>query len=507
MAVLSLSMIVKNEEKFLRDCLESIKNIVDEIVIVDTGSLDRTIDIAKEYTSNIFSFNWVNDFSAARNYSLSKCTGEWILYLDADERLEEKSLDETKKIIEQKENLAVRCLVKSIDDEYGRDNSMTFPRLFRNHPQLRFTGKVHEQIEASIKSLGYKLVDSGIEIIHLGYNISPENKRQKAKRNLDLLLADYSPDKTAYKAFQLAQTYNVLEDFGNAYNYSLIALDDKNLEKHHRANLLGLVALIELKEHKAQNAFRHISVALDIDGKQPFLNLLASKIFFRLGDLNAAQDYLVRSLKFNKELKTGNIKSSINILLDDEEIIYFGFIISIKSKNKTNFQFWIDKLRRTDQKKSHKSSEQICTFIEKLYLNTKLSEKEEKDLPACANDINIDVFLELLTTYRYLNSKIKMLKNLAIKFTGNFSVNNIYGITLADAGLVDEAIDVLSENITNNKENPGAVFYLLSLLLKKKNYEKIVSLLKYARENFFHIPEVNSRLQLLSEKLSSIIKK
>ena len=88
----SLCMIVKDEELFLRDCLESIKNVIDQIVIVDTGSRDATIDIAKEYKASIYHFKWCDDFSAARQESIKHANCDWILYLDADERLRPESI-------------------------------------------------------------------------------------------------------------------------------------------------------------------------------------------------------------------------------------------------------------------------------------------------------------------------------------------------------------------------------------------------------------------------------
>ncbi|WP_337872164.1 glycosyltransferase family 2 protein, partial [Ignavibacterium sp.] len=83
-AKITLSMIVKNEERYLEDCLNSVKNVFDEIIIVDTGSTDNTLKIAEKFNAKVFHFDWINDFSAARNFALSKSTGEWILYLDAD---------------------------------------------------------------------------------------------------------------------------------------------------------------------------------------------------------------------------------------------------------------------------------------------------------------------------------------------------------------------------------------------------------------------------------------
>lgn len=84
----------KNEERYLAQCLSSVKDVIDEIIIVDTGSTDKTLEIAKSFNAKIFNFDWINDFSAARNFALNKCSGDWILYLDADEELNPKSLDD-----------------------------------------------------------------------------------------------------------------------------------------------------------------------------------------------------------------------------------------------------------------------------------------------------------------------------------------------------------------------------------------------------------------------------
>ncbi len=507
MTLLSLSMIVKNEESYLKDCLESVKEIADEIVIADTGSTDNTIKIAEEYNAKIFSFDWINDFSAARNFALSKCSGNWILYLDADERLSKDSIDEIKEIISRKENLAVKCIVKSIDSEYSRDNSMTFPRLFRNNPKLKFTGRVHEQIESSIKELNYKTIDSGIEIIHLGYNVSGEAKKSKAYRNLNLLLEEYKSNKSSYIAFQLAQTYNILEEYNEVLNYALASINDKALENTHRANLLGLIAFVELKKHKTQAAFRHISTALDLDKKQPYLNLLASKISFRLNDLAGADDYLKCAIEFNDELKAGKIKSSINFFLNDEEIIYSGLIVALKNKSNSGFQFWLDKLKISYRSKERKSGNLYLALIDKLYRKIKLDNKEEKAFADIINKDNTDLFLDLLNEYPFSGLKLKLLETLFEKEKDNSSVCNLYGIALADAGQDGKAIELLGGNFEKDKQNPTIVFYLISLLLKKNEFGKISELLKFASENFSHIPEVKSRLQIMTEKLSPLLGK
>jgi len=132
---LSVCMIVRNEEKNITDCLESIKGVADEFVIVDTGSTDKTKEVVSKYTSNIFDFKWVDDFSAARNFSLSKATGDFILSLDADD------------IVENPEEI-LPLLKESFDAHdfnilYGNDNFRQ-ARLFRNFRNIRFAGRVHE---------------------------------------------------------------------------------------------------------------------------------------------------------------------------------------------------------------------------------------------------------------------------------------------------------------------------------------------------------------------------
>ncbi len=191
MSNITLSMIVKNEERYLRDCLESVKDIVSEIVIVDTGSTDSTIKIAKNYGAKIFSFGWIKDFSAARNYALSKSTGDWILYLDADERLNENSKNELLRLTQNNKDLGINCIINNIDEQTNTPKLMKYIRLFRNSKNISFSGKAHEQIEPSLFANKYEIIDSTIEIIHLGYNVCEEELLIKADRNLELLLSDY----------------------------------------------------------------------------------------------------------------------------------------------------------------------------------------------------------------------------------------------------------------------------------------------------------------------------
>ena len=197
MPTLSLCMIVKNEEKHLARCLSSVKGVADEIVIVDTGSSDKTIEIAESFGAKIFHFDWVNDFSAARNFALSKCSGDWILYLDADEELNPDCIEEVKKYKSHKP-AGVYCTVKSLGSSIANESVMKYPRLFANVPGVEFVGKVHEQIIDSLRKNKIPLVESEIEIIHHGYAIDEDGLRKKKERNLSLLLSNENKKNNIY---------------------------------------------------------------------------------------------------------------------------------------------------------------------------------------------------------------------------------------------------------------------------------------------------------------------
>ena len=101
--MLSVCMIVKNEEALLNDCLASVKSVADEVIVVDTGSDDKTVEIAESHGARIFTIEWTDDFSAARNFSLEQAKGNWILVVDADEHLAEEDLEKVRNWISKKE--------------------------------------------------------------------------------------------------------------------------------------------------------------------------------------------------------------------------------------------------------------------------------------------------------------------------------------------------------------------------------------------------------------------
>jgi hypothetical protein len=185
---LTLAMIVRNEQATLSRCLLSAKKVADEIIVVDTGSVDATRQIAMDAGAKIIDFPWCDDFSAARNAGLDIAKGRWILVLDADEYLAEASVASIREIITGDSlcNRAFNLINKSTTDG-GRTGLQGYiVRLFPNDPQIRYEWPVHEQVVTSLQRSGIPIVNTSVEIIHTGYS-SDDVNAVKQTRNLRIL--------------------------------------------------------------------------------------------------------------------------------------------------------------------------------------------------------------------------------------------------------------------------------------------------------------------------------
>jgi tetratricopeptide (TPR) repeat protein len=191
--LITASLIAKNEEKFLGMCLSSLQGVVHEIVVVDTGSTDRTKQIAADHGARVYDFSWMGDFSAARNRALDLSNGEWILYIDADERVRGESVSSLKSELHDASHIAYEVLL------HPRPGHTPYwiLRLFKNHESLRFRGIIHENmwpalLEYRVKH-GGNIGKSKLIIEHEGYEGDQDAKNA---RNFPLLLRSLEQDPT-----------------------------------------------------------------------------------------------------------------------------------------------------------------------------------------------------------------------------------------------------------------------------------------------------------------------
>jgi hypothetical protein len=201
--LLSLCMIVKNERAHLARCLTSVRTLVDDIVIADTGSTDGTQQIARDAGARLLEVPWENDFSRARNASLTAARGQWILVLDADEYLLEKDRAAIAELLRAhtppagSAAIAFNLVQKSTSDNGATGMLVSMARLFPNRPEIRYEWPIHEQVSTSILRSGIPLRETPIEIIHTGY-AEPTRNHEKQLRNLAILEAQAAAGKDVY---------------------------------------------------------------------------------------------------------------------------------------------------------------------------------------------------------------------------------------------------------------------------------------------------------------------
>jgi glycosyltransferase involved in cell wall biosynthesis len=255
-------MIAKNEEKYLAKCLGLLRPHFAEIIIVDTGSTDQTAAIATENADKVCHFDWINDFSAARNFSIKQASHDWILVIDCDEFLEEIDLAGIEKMIHQYPQ-GIGMIVRN--NPYNSDNGgsavMTerVARLF-DRRMHHYQGIIHEQVFPIDKSEA-KYFPIPASFYHEGY-VNQETAAEKAGRNLDLLLIDLEkngPDPYTY--FQIGQSYTALKDAEKACHFYGLGLEfDINPEHEYVQTMVESYgyALLKLKRFADALQFENI---------------------------------------------------------------------------------------------------------------------------------------------------------------------------------------------------------------------------------------------------------
>lgn len=213
-------MIVKNEEDTLARCLDTIQDIVDEIIIIDTGSIDKTKEIASKYTSNIYDFEWINDFAAARNFSFSKATKEYIMWLDADDILLEKDRDKLKrlkKLMNPEIDIVMMKYNIKVDDKGNPGTTFTRERLLKRSENYEWVNPVHEYV-----NIHGKYFNSDICITHRKIHSSGD-RNLKILRNILIEGKELSDRNTFYYARELYANKN----FDEAKKYYNLFLDSE----------------------------------------------------------------------------------------------------------------------------------------------------------------------------------------------------------------------------------------------------------------------------------------
>jgi tetratricopeptide (TPR) repeat protein len=292
-------MIVRNSSRTLSACLESIRPWVDEMIIVDTGSTDDTVEIATSFSARVFHFPWCDHFAAARNESLKHVSHPWVFWMDSDDVISADNGQALRALGSRPPQEIPRCFVMQVvcpASAAGGCYDITtvdHVKMFPSHPEIRFEWRIHEQILPSIRRLGGEVEWTEIQIVHAGADQSREGRFRKYERDLRLLELDLRdrPDHP-FVLFNLGMTYVDMEDFEAARGplercLTLADPDESHLRKAY-ALLVGTYCQLGLVD-KAKELCQQGRTLYPEDGELLFR---AALICFQQGDVHKAKENL-----------------------------------------------------------------------------------------------------------------------------------------------------------------------------------------------------------------------
>ena len=299
---ISLCMIVKNEENHLPECLSSAAPYVDEIVVVDTGSSDRTIEIAQSFGARIHHFRWINDFSAARNESLRHATGEWVLQLDADERLNllgsPNALRDTAMAPDvDAYAVLVRC-------HHGDRGNATYSvshnlRFFRNLPGIQYDRPVHESVEPFLERAGGSTAKASFLIEHEGYMVDGPALIRKLQRNIEILRQYVAREPNdPYGLYYLGQTYRALGEEQAGLEALKRGFQQKNASPSLKAMILNAMNLNYLGTINYERIIDIATQSLKIQPNQNTARYFLGAAYYNQGRYREALPHLFSCYRY-----------------------------------------------------------------------------------------------------------------------------------------------------------------------------------------------------------------
>ncbi|MCM1261263.1 MAG: glycosyltransferase [Butyrivibrio sp.] len=261
MIPISVCIITKNEAEHLEECLAALQTYNFEIVVVDTGSTDNSKEVALKYTNRVYDFEWINDFSAARNFAISRASHNVILSLDTDEFVKELDLEALDKLIQENPKSVGSVEMLNYFEDKGsiRYQTAMLDRLF-NRKYYRFENPIHEVL-TPIANIPYTSYKTPIVVKHVGYLGSKEFLDEKSLRNMELLREELkSEPENPYLYFQIAQCYMMMRDPEHAAEYFKTALDhNPNPNDEYTRILVDNYGSILLDNMKVEEAMQFLS--------------------------------------------------------------------------------------------------------------------------------------------------------------------------------------------------------------------------------------------------------
>lgn len=296
-ADISLCMIVKNEERVIGQCLKSAQPFFSQIVVVDTGSSDRTKEIAASLGAEVYEFPWTDSFSEARNESLRYARGKWVFWMDADDTVPFRCGEEIQRVALEapQEVTAFVVPVQFVEDGPGAGTRVDHVKLFRNNSRIRFEGRIHEQNLTSIRQVGGEIARCGAVILHSGYDTSDSGQAKKRERDEKLLRLDLEerPDHP-FVLFNLGMTDHFCGEHQKAIHWLERSLQVSHPSESHVRKAYALLAGSQKALGFSGEALSTVMRGLLVIGDDPELRFQAGLLLTEMNRLAEAKDQYER---------------------------------------------------------------------------------------------------------------------------------------------------------------------------------------------------------------------
>lgn len=497
---LSIAMMVKNEEKNLEETLKAIdlikEKINTEIIIVDTGSADKTVEIAKRYTNKVFFHKWIDDFAKMRNISLSYCKGEWILVLDADEVIEnpEEIVNLFTRNEIEKYNTATVKVRNFTDSSKKRSSLGNIYRLFKRDSELKYVGIIHER--AVCKK---PVLNTNIILSHKGYiSDDYELMEYKFKRNTNLLLKHIEENgDDIYTYFQLSQSYFLAEKEKEGLVYinkavNMIGNNDELFKEYLFVFATYYRELYSIKEY--DKCIEICKKVIEEDKNILDTYYLVATCYFNKGNYENAIKYGEKYFQVKKSKEMNNLRVDINIeefsLDREEEIVELVAVSYVKLKKYMN-SYKLLKSKKVDMKRDviRQAYSTSITMLDKI--------EDLKVFIKNNNSNDIYDFIIKSINYKILTLDIDVKNQVLKKYLNIDNIIDIY-LKIVEMG---EFIGLDYLSISFNNYRGWKADILMELLKKDKTYIEVLYDLDYEdiKKYIFKLKKDYSCIKILLE--------
>jgi glycosyltransferase involved in cell wall biosynthesis len=479
--LISLCMIVKNEEKVLRRCLESVKDLVDEIIIVDTGSTDQTKAIASEYTSFIYDYEWIKDFSAARNESIRKATTKWILCLDADEYVQQEDKQKLRDYLTSLDATKPTVFILPVMNILGESEKNTsgmmessMVRLFPNNPDICFNQPIHEQITFSKGQLSY--LTYSFFIFHTGYTHETATSKNKSQRNLEIFETMKTSKKlNPYYNYSLGNEYSSVNNFKKSIYYYEKAFNQAKPDMIWYKHCLDAMVNTYFSLNRFKDAYNCIQTGLSQWPEFTDFHFYSGLLYHYLGLYEQAKDHFYKCIQISEQASINKKQASL-VRLDSAVLFPGQKLVDIFEKELDPSQtvYYLSKVLQ--------SNPNNYSILLKLIQMLTVSEDDSAIIQYLEKMYPPSILTNTALLFRIMLLSAK--KTLAeYYYEKNNSLNNIMGKTelLHYALIINDPIQfkLLSQQLSEEQRQENGVckiFHLAALIWREPNYLTAISI-------------------------------